>query len=145
MRSVRREHTAPELAVRKALHQLGFRFRLHDPKLPGKPDIVLRKCRAVIFVHGCFWHGHECAHGSRAAKTNTAWWTEKIEANKARDARKKRELMQIGWNVMTIWECETKSGSAIMALAAALRRRAEGHELRSNPVPGTRRQNRAWS
>lgn len=131
MRSVRREHTVPELAVRKGLHALGYRFRLHDPKLPGKPDIVLPKYRTVVFVHGCFWHGHHCDHGRQPSKTNTAFWVQKIHSNKQRDVRKQKDLRRAGWNVLTVWECEVKSGLAVPKLAAALLRKARTQLMQS--------------
>ena len=107
--------------MRKALHRLGFRFRLHAAKLPGRPDIVLPKYRAVVFVHGCFWHGHDCRHGSYAAKRNAAWWAEKIAANRARDARKQHALKEAGWAVFVVWECNVAGGRAIGPLVRALR------------------------
>ncbi len=108
MRAVKSTDTKPEIAVRKALHALGYRYRLNVKTLPGKPDLVFPKHRAVIFVHGCFWHGHSCKRGKRVPKTNTAYWTEKIARNKARDKKNTAALKKLGWRVITVWECELK-------------------------------------
>lgn len=102
-------NTAPEIMVRKGLHRLGFRFRLHREDLPGKPDIVLPKYDAVILVHGCFWHGHEGCRYFRVPKTNSTFWIEKIGRNVARDARVVAALRALGWRVLTIWECATRA------------------------------------
>jgi len=107
MKSVRRQDTAPEIAVRRFLHASGLRFRLHDRKLPGTPDIVLPHSKTVVFVHGCFWHGHDCAHGRVKSRTNPEYWAEKIDANRSRDQQKKAALEVEGWRVEIIWECET--------------------------------------
>ena len=109
MRAVKSGGTSPEIAVRKALHRAGFRFRLHVSALPGKPDVVLARHRTVIFVHGCFWHGHKCKRGSRQPKKNAGYWREKISRNKARDKKNAAELRKLGWRVITIWECGIKS------------------------------------
>lgn len=109
MQAVRAKDTAPELAVRRTLHANGFRFRLHDRRLPGTPDIVLRKFGIAVFVQGCFWHSHHCRHGRIVSKTNSAWWTQKLTTNRERDRRKKRELRALGWKVVEIWECEVKN------------------------------------
>jgi DNA mismatch endonuclease (patch repair protein) len=108
MAQVKSENTSPELAIRKLLHRLGFRFRLHRKDLPGKPDIVLPKHKTVIFVHGCFWHGHlGCKRASRPT-SNTDFWNKKLDRNIERDRAAREELEKIGWRVMTIWECEIK-------------------------------------
>lgn len=107
MRSVRRKDTAPELAVRKALHAIGVGFRLSKKDLPGKPDIVLSKYRTVIFVHGCFWHRHLGCKKTTTPKTRQAYWIPKFEANVKRDARQINELAELGWRSVVIWECET--------------------------------------
>lgn len=104
MAGIRGRNTKPEIAIRKGLHARGFRFRLHGEGLAGRPDIVLAKYRAVIFVQGCFWHGHGCALFKWPA-TRPAFWKDKIESNIARDARTKRMLIQQEWRVMRIWEC----------------------------------------
>ena len=108
MRAVKSSDTKPEIALRKALFALGYRYRLNVKALPGKPDIVLPKYKTVIFVHGCFWHGHDCKRGSRIPKTNRAYWTEKIARNKIRDAKNIDALSKLGWRVLVIWECEVK-------------------------------------
>jgi len=100
--------TKPELTVRRLLHRLGYRFRLHRKDLPGKPDIVLPKLRLVILVHGCFWHGCEkCNRGTRVPKTNTAFWVKKISENRRRDAEAQCRLADLGWHVIVLWQCET--------------------------------------
>ena len=106
MKRVGRKDTAPELAVRSFMHRQGLRFRLHARELPGTPDIVLRRHKTVVFVNGCFWHGHSCAHGSIRAKTNQAFWDDKISGNKARDKRKEAALSALGWRVERVWECQ---------------------------------------
>jgi DNA mismatch endonuclease (patch repair protein) len=111
MSRIRSSNTKPELAVRSLLFRNGFRFTVNGPsnkKLPGKPDIVLPKYKSVIFVHGCFWHGHENCKISRIPKTRTDWWNEKISKNQKRDKRVGGELKELGWIVLTIWECGTK-------------------------------------
>ena len=106
MARVRAANTRPELAVRQLVHRLGYRFRLHRRDLPGTPDLVLPKYRAVVFVHGCFWHQHDCPRGRRQPASNQAYWTPKLARNVARDATAQRALHQLGWRVLTIWECE---------------------------------------
>jgi DNA mismatch endonuclease, patch repair protein len=107
MRSVRSRDTGPELIVRRLLHRMGLRFSLHRKDLPGRPDIVLPKHRAVVFVHGCFWHGHGCAKG-RLPKSRLSFWGPKIRKNRSRDAESVKMLKADAWRVMTIWQCETK-------------------------------------
>lgn len=104
MAGIRGKNTKPEMAVRQALHHAGFRFRLHRKDLPGKPDIVLPRYKAVIFVHGCFWHGHDCRY-FRIPGTRTDFWLGKISQNKSRDARTEEQLRAAGWHVFIIWEC----------------------------------------
>lgn len=108
MSQVRTKGTAPELALRSALHSAGFRFRLHRKNLPGKPDIVLPKYKCVIFVHGCFWHHHEGCIKSKMPKTNTTFWQNKISANVIRDNFNMDILIKLGWQVFIAWECEIK-------------------------------------
>lgn len=110
MRQVRSKDTTPERVVRQALHREGYRFRLHGDDLPGKPDLVLPKYDLVVFIHGCFWHGHGCARGARVPKTNRKYWQAKIARNAARDLRAKRRLHRYGWHVYTIWECNLEQG-----------------------------------
>lgn len=105
MRAVRGKDTKPELKVRGALHAAGFRFRLHGAHLPGRPDIVLPRLRFVVFVHGCFWHGHDCQRG-RLPTTNRLFWEAKVNANKFRDAKTIKALRRTGWRVRTVWQCQ---------------------------------------
>lgn len=108
MKAVRQKNTAPEVTVRRLLFRLGLRFRLHVKRLPGSPDIVLRKYSTAIFVHGCYWHRHlGCKHATMP-KTNQDYWLPKFEANVERDARKAEALRALGWRVLTVWECETR-------------------------------------
>ena len=111
MSRIKGVNTKPEILVRKHLHQKGFRFRLHAKQLPGRPDIVLKKYNTVIFIHGCFWHGHTNCRYYVIPKTRTKWWSTKIETNKLRDKKKARLLRALGWNIITIWECELKSNT----------------------------------
>lgn len=108
MRAVKGRDTRPEMALRKKLHALGFRYRLNVKDLPGKPDLVFPKHKTVVFVHGCFWHGHQCKRGNRQPKQNADYWKEKIARNKSRDKKNAKELEKLGWRVITVWECELK-------------------------------------
>jgi len=108
MSSVRSKNTKPEIIVRKLLHAMGYRFRLHREDLPGSPDIVLPKYKTVIFVHGCFWHGHEGCPRAKLPKTNVDFWKEKIERNVARDRKDIKCLNALGWKPVVIWSCEVK-------------------------------------
>jgi DNA mismatch endonuclease (patch repair protein) len=108
MRAVKDRDTAPELAVRSLTHRMGYRFRLHRKDLPGKPDLVFPRLHKALFVHGCFWHGHNCARGSRAPKTNAEYWRAKIRRNSLRDAANIEALKAKGWKAAVIWECELK-------------------------------------
>lgn len=107
MSRIRGADTKPELAVRSMLHSMGYRFRLHRRDLPGTPDIVLSGRGIVVFVHGCFWHGHSCKR-TKMPKSRVGYWTEKIDANKRRDVRKRRQLRTLGWQVVVVWECELR-------------------------------------
>jgi DNA mismatch endonuclease (patch repair protein) len=109
MRAVKAKDTAPEWLVRRMLHAAGYRYRLHAKDLPGKPDLVFPARRKVIFVHGCWWHGHNCARGARSPKTNVDYWTEKVARNAARDSGHLAALRTAGWKVLTVWECELKA------------------------------------
>ena len=109
MASIRSKDTKPELIVRKFLWNRGFRYRLNNPRLPGHPDIVLKKYRTCVFVNGCFWHGHENCTYYSIPKTNTTFWRNKIERNKQRDIREQKSLAQMGWHCIIIWECELKT------------------------------------
>lgn len=108
MSRIRGKDTAPELAIRRLLHAHGYRYRLHRRDLPGKPDIVFPSRRKVIFVNGCFWHGHGCRIG-KLPKSNKEFWVSKMEGNRARDLRNKTELESKGWKVLTLWQCEIPS------------------------------------
>ena len=109
MSAIKGKNTKPELLVRKFLFSRGFRYRLNHPRLPGHPDIVLRKYRTVIFVNGCFWHGHEGCKYYVLPKTNTEFWKEKIGKNKERDLKERMQLRNMGWHVVLLWECQLKS------------------------------------
>ena len=108
MSRIQGSNTKPEIIVRRALHALGFRFRLHARNLPGRPDIVFPRYNAVVFVHGCFWHAHRCQKG-RVPDTNSEFWNEKFQNNSKRDARVTRALRAEGWRVFKVWECELRT------------------------------------
>ena len=108
MRSVKSKNTAPELEVRHFVYKAGFRYRLHRRDLPGVPDLVFVGMRKVIFVHGCFWHGHGCPRGSRVPKTRRPYWQDKICRNTSRDLQHLSHLKNLGWSVLVIWECELR-------------------------------------
>jgi DNA mismatch endonuclease, patch repair protein len=112
--------TAPELAVRRTLHALGYRYRLHSPKLPGKPDIVLSKYHTVVFVHGCFWHGHRCRKGQHRPTSNADFWNAKLDRNIVRDRATAGKLRKLGWRVVTVWECQVRKDDALPARLARL-------------------------
>ena len=108
MSHIRGKDTGPEWAVRRLVHALGFRYRLHVKTLPGKPDLVLPRHRKVLFVHGCFWHAHGCRLSQRPPATHKRFWKEKFTRNVARDQQNLRDLWRAGWQVLVVWECETK-------------------------------------
>ncbi len=108
MAAIKGKNTKPEMVVRKYLFSRGFRYRLNHPRLPGHPDLVLRKYRTVIFVNGCFWHGHDGCKYFRLPKTNTEFWQTKIERNKQRDIDEQHQLAKMGWHCITVWECQLK-------------------------------------
>jgi DNA mismatch endonuclease, patch repair protein len=108
MSKIRCKDTKPEMLVRKFLHAAGLRYRLHDKRLPGKPDMVFSKHRKVVFVHGCFWHGHEGCKYFVVPKTRTDWWMKKINRNKEKDVENISVLRKNGWKVIVVWECELK-------------------------------------
>ena len=126
MRAVKDRNTKPELVVRRLVHQLGYRYRLHRKDLPGKPDLVFPGRRKIIFVHGCFWHAHPCPRGDRMPKTNRAYWQGKIGRNKARDQKHQAELEARGWDVLVVWECELKDTAALQAKLDGFLATAEG-------------------
>jgi len=108
MSRIRSRNTAPEMAVRRLIYGMGFRYRLYAPDLPGKPDLVFRKDRKVIFVHGCFWHCHSACIDGHSPKTNTGYWRSKLARNKTRDRKSVRSLRKLGWDVIVVWECEIR-------------------------------------
>ena len=135
MSAIRGKDTKPELIIRKALHARGYRYRLHVKRLPGKPDLVFRKYHAVIFVHGCFWHRHDC-DSFKWPKTRTAFWKKKINGNKALDKRHYEQLKEQGWRVLVIWECAVRGknrlpvGKITEKIAAWLESRGKYAEFR---------------
>jgi DNA mismatch endonuclease, patch repair protein len=118
MARVRSKDTSPEKAVRQILTRLGARYRLHRKDLPGSPDIVMPGRKLAIFVHGCFWHGHDCARGARVPKANREYWLAKVARNTARDAKAASALHADGWAVETVWECELKDRAGLAARLA---------------------------
>ena len=118
MRRIKSTGMKPEMVVRRLVHRLGYRYRLHRKDLPGKPDLVFGPKRKAIFVHGCFWHGHELEGclDARKPKSNTGYWNPKLARNKERDAEHFKALKAAGWKVLTIWECETKNSDKIEKL-----------------------------
>lgn len=113
MRRVRSKDTKPEMTLRRLLHGMGYRYRLHRGDLPGSPDIVFPSRRAVIFVHGCFWHGHDCKRGARVPKTNADYWLAKVARNVERDRRTMASLDAAGWRSLVVWECRIKDRAAL--------------------------------
>jgi DNA mismatch endonuclease (patch repair protein) len=115
MRAVKSSDTAPERLVRSLTHRMGYRFRLHRKDLPGKPDLAFPRLHKAIFVHGCFWHGHDCARGARVPKNNRDYWTKKIERNQERDRAARAALEHSGWTSFIVWECELGNERALKA------------------------------
>lgn len=115
MARVRSKDTQPELLVRRLVHQQGYRYRLHKPDLPGKPDLAFVSRKKVIFVNGCFWHGHKCSLG-RIPKTHVDFWVNKIEKNRERDAKNIEKLRETGWDSLVLWECQLKDKEALKKL-----------------------------
>ena len=113
MQAVRSKDTGPEMVVRRIAHGMGFRYRLHRADLPGKPDLVFPARRKVVFVHGCFWHGHDCERGARQPKANADYWRTKIQRNRQRDRNSTEELKAKGWKALTLWECELRDTGAV--------------------------------
>ncbi|NUN96093.1 MAG: DNA mismatch endonuclease Vsr [Candidatus Omnitrophica bacterium] len=109
MSRVRSKDTRPEMVVRRLIHRMGFRFRLHRRDLPGNPDIVLSRFRCIVMVHGCFWHHHRCKHGRKIPRSNQLYWLPKIEKTVQRDKRNRRDLQRLGWSILTVWECQLKN------------------------------------
>ena len=119
MSRIKGKNTKPELIVRSLIHRMGYRYRLHGKGLPGRPDLVFAKRRKVIFVHGCFWHRHEGCHLARLPKSRLDFWRPKLEANAERDREVELRLVELGWKVLTIWECEVKEESALASRVRA--------------------------
>lgn len=115
MAKIRSKNTKPELLLRRALHAMGYRYRIHDRALPGKPDLVFAGRRKVIFVNGCFWHGHSCPVGSRLPKTNTEFWADKRRRNQERDSAQRLRLTELGWTYLDVWECEVTANANLVA------------------------------
>jgi DNA mismatch endonuclease, patch repair protein len=122
MSRIKGKDTKPEMLVRRFLHANGFRYKLHDKTLPGKPDIVLPKYKTVIFIHGCFWHGHKGCKYFVVPKTRTEWWLNKINGNIVNDAQAIKALKQEGWKIITLWECDLKPAKAERSLNSILRK-----------------------
>ena len=122
MSQIRTKNTKPEILVRKFLHANGFRYSLHNKKLPGKPDIVLPKYKIVIFIHGCFWHGHKDCRYFVVPKTRTKWWLNKINANKANDKKAVKTLRKDKWKVITVWECRLKPSKSEKTISSLFKR-----------------------
>jgi DNA mismatch endonuclease (patch repair protein) len=120
MSRIRGKDSQPELALRRALHRLGLRYRLHVPNLPGKPDLVFPRYKAVVFVHGCFWHRHRGCKIATTPKSNTQFWVDKFETNVSRDARNTTELRAMGWRVFVAWECDIASAAKAAATGEQL-------------------------
>ena len=140
MRRVKGRDTTPELVVRRALTRLGARYRLQRKDLPGSPDVALAGRRLALFVHGCFWHGHDCARGARIPKQNRDYWMAKVARNRARDVASRGALEAAGWRVETLWECELKDTAALEVRLTALLschpgRRAAKRRDPSDPPP----------
>jgi DNA mismatch endonuclease (patch repair protein) len=135
MSGIRGKNTRPEIVVRKGLFAMGFRFRLHSPDLPGKPDIVLPKYRTAIFINGCFWHGHDCPL-FKWPSTRPGFWRAKIDGNRINDGKKQRMLQESGWRVLNVWECSMKgpgsrpADAVIREIAEWIRGTASQGELR---------------
>src|SRR5262245_33195523 len=137
MSRIRGRNTRVEVVVRSVLHGLGFRFRLHGPRLPGHPDIVLSRHRTVVFVHGCFWHRHRRCQLAYTPKSHLAFWSDKFSANVARDFRNRRQLRRLGWRVVVMWECQVADRVALaQRLTAALE---TAHPRLSDTTKGLRR------
>jgi DNA mismatch endonuclease (patch repair protein) len=120
MKKIKGKDTKPEMIVRKFLHANGFRFRLHDKSLPGRPDIKLSKYKTAIFIHGCFWHGHQDCHIYQMPKTRIEFWKNKIDNNIVRDKRNLEALEQAGWKVIVIWECQLKATKRTIELQSLI-------------------------
>jgi DNA mismatch endonuclease (patch repair protein) len=132
MRRVKGKNTSPELAARRILRAAGIGYRLGGAGLPGRPDIVMQGRRTAVFVHGCFWHGHDCPRGARKPKANAEYWAAKIERNTARDAAAREALLAQGWRVITVWECAMKAPDFAGRLVEAVRGQAAAVSISSS-------------
>jgi len=135
MRRVKGRDTRPEMIVRRALTRLGARYRLHRKDLPGTPDVAMPGRRLALFVHGCFWHGHDCPRGAREPKQNRDYWLAKIARNRARDLRDRDALQALGWRVETVWECELKDAAALEARLRAVLSSCHPGSAKRKPGP----------
>ena len=134
MQAVRSKNTTVELLIRSTVHRLGFRFRLHRKDLPGTPDIVFPSRKSVIFVHGCFWHGHECSRGNLPS-SNVDFWQAKIQRNQERDSHSEKQLQKEGWRTMTVWECETKDKDTLVkGICQFLEKGSDNKQTNKEPV-----------
>lgn len=135
MSRIRGKNTVPEVAVRRVVHRLGYRFRLYRKDLPGSPDLVFPRLKKIIFVHGCFWHGHDCGKG-KLPKSNVRFWRAKIVKNRERDTRTVKALRAAGWSVMILWQCQTKDAKALekrlKMFMKGLRRKKSISSIRAN-------------
>lgn len=131
MAGIRGKDTKPEMQVRRAAHALGYRFRLHRRDLPGSPDLVFPACRKVIFVHGCFWHRHEDCRHAAIPKSNSEFWQEKFEKNRARDVRAMTDLVAAGWDALVVWECETLDAKVLKDRIASHLEAREDNDLQA--------------
>ena len=114
MRAVKDRDTTPEMIVRCLVYSMGYRYRLYRKDLPGKPDLTFQSRRKVIFVHGCFWHGHDCKRGARVPKTNREYWETKISSNRKRDSQHDQDLRRLGWRILVVWECQIQEQTALI-------------------------------
>lgn len=133
MRAIRSAHTRPELAIRSLVHSLGFRFRLHQRGLPGRPDLVLKRLQTVLFVHGCFWHCHSCIDG-HVPKSRQSYWLPKLARNQERDNLNKRALRGKGWRVITVWECELRKPDRLRRKLLRMLSLADAKTARKNSL-----------
>jgi len=137
MQRIRKTNTKPEMTVRRLVHAMGYRYRLHQSKLPGSPDIVLARHRKVILVHGCFWHRHDCADGRKLPRSKPEYWGPKLERNRRRDEVSVALLRELGWNVLIVWECEIRDirwlGNVLARFLGSRERSARQVRSRSRP------------
>jgi DNA mismatch endonuclease (patch repair protein) len=128
MARVRGKDTAPEVLVRKLIYKMGYRYRLQGRDLPGNPDIVFKSRKKVIFIHGCFWHGHDCRAGKKRPKSNIEYWLPKLDRTRARDAKNQEQLLEMNWDFLVLWECQLKDKAALSeTISKYIEERANGH------------------